>query len=65
MGRKAEQGQKNLAKCLDNPRYVKVFFTNTNRNISFQIATASYDTIVAGFVRRGWNVIVVDESEQS
>lgn len=56
MGRKREEGPKNLATVVDNPRYMRVFFTKGSQQMPIMVSTASYDRIVAGFERRGYTV---------
>lgn len=64
MGRGRNEGQKNLVKMLDNPRYVRVFFARGSQRLpsSMLVSAASYERIIAGFERRGYTV-AVSESE--
>lgn len=56
MGRNREQGPKQLAKVVDNPRFTRVFVTKGSYRMPMLLATTSYDTLVAGFERRGYAV---------
>jgi len=56
MGRKKEDGPKNLAKVLDNPRFVRVFVAKGNSRMPMLLSAANYDLIAAGFERRGYSV---------
>lgn len=56
MGRKRDEGPKNLAKVLDNPRFTRVFVTKGNSRMPMLLATASFDVLAAGFERRGYTV---------
>lgn len=61
MGRTRDQGTKNLAKALSNPRFQKVFVTKGNSRLPYLLSTERFDALVAGFERRGWAV----EKDQS
>lgn len=58
MGRTKFEGPKNLAKLVDNPRFVRVFLTKNNRRLpsSLLLSADSYDLLAAGFERRGFTV---------
>jgi hypothetical protein len=56
MGRTKQDGPKNLAKVLGNSRFQKVFVTKGTSRLPYYLSTERYDTLVAGFERRGWAV---------
>lgn len=56
MGRNREQGPKQLAKVLDNPRFIRVFVAKGNSRMPMLMSAANYDVIAAGFERRGYVV---------
>lgn len=56
MGRSKQEGTKNLAKLVDNPRFVRVFVTKGNNRMPLNISAASFDLIAGGFERRGYTV---------
>lgn len=56
MGRNRQDGPKNLAKVLNNPRFQKVFVTKGNSRLPYLLSTERYESLVAGFERRGWAV---------
>ena len=56
MGRGKEQGTKNLAKLVENPRFVRVFVTKGNYRMPMNISASSFDLIEAGFERRGYKL---------
>ncbi len=56
MGRNRTEGPKNLAKVIDNPRFMRVFVTKGNNRMPMNISAASFEVIAAGFARRGYAV---------
>ena len=56
MGRTREQGPKNLAKVIDQPRFKKVFVVRGSSRLPYYLSSDRYEALVAGFERRGWTV---------
>ncbi len=56
MGRNREEGPKNLAKVINNPRFVRVFVTKGSARMPMTFASDSFERIAAGFERRGYAV---------
>ena len=56
MGRTRQEGSKQLARVIDQPRFVRVFVTKGSNRMPINISAASYELIAAGFERRGYRV---------
>lgn len=56
MGRNRSEGPKNLAKVMDNPRFVRVFVTKGSARMPMTFAADSFERIASGFERRGYAV---------
>lgn len=56
MGRKGIEGPKNLAKVLNNARFIRVFVSKGNNRMPMLLSNANYDVLAAGFERRGYTV---------
>lgn len=56
MGRNRAEGPKNLAKVMDNPRFVRVFVTKGSARMPMTFAADSFERIASGFERRGYAV---------
>lgn len=56
MGRTKQEGPKQLAKVVNNPRFTRVFVTKGNSRMPMLLSNASYELLVAGFERRGYTV---------
>jgi hypothetical protein len=56
MGRSRQQGPKNLAKVMDQPRFQKVFVIKGTSRLPYLVSNERYESIVAGFERRGFTV---------
>lgn len=56
MGRTKAEGPKQLAKLVNNPRFVRVFVTKGSSRMPMLLSATSFDAIAAGFERRGYTV---------
>ena len=56
MGRTKQEGPKNLAKMLNQPRCQKVIVTRGSSRLPYFLSVERYDELVSRFEGRGWTV---------
>lgn len=56
MGRKKDEGPKNLVIILDKPRFQRIVFTRGSSRLPFLISDDRLDGVVNRFEQQGWTM---------